>query len=231
MRAALKYSAAKDTPNLLRNENHLFVMIKMNIDRDSQKYAEKCETNKANASKRWMQSHTTVCERIPVDANCTNKNKSKNNVIKESIANAIPKKKFDEFKNVMLKDIEFEKLMPNTAKKQKNLSNTRRHIEMKGYKAKSHYLAIKKWVVLNLREQKLRESKLKNGGQTYAKLIQDVKFTPNIPKEISRQKDFTTINGEKVEVKTRCEICGDPTLIERDGYEYFHKCKCEKNEC
>ena len=35
---------------------------------------------------------------------------------------------------------------------------------MKGYKAKSHYLAIQKWVVLAYREQKKREENLIRGA-------------------------------------------------------------------
>ena len=38
------------------------------------------------------------------------------------------------------------------------------YIEMKGYKAKSHYLAIQKWVVLVYREQKKREENLIRGA-------------------------------------------------------------------
>lgn len=40
---------------------------------------------------------------------------------------------------------------------------------MKDYKAKSHYLAIKKWVALAYQEQKLRESNFENRkNQNYA---------------------------------------------------------------
>ncbi|MDR1364886.1 MAG: DUF6291 domain-containing protein [Oscillospiraceae bacterium] len=195
MRAALKYSAAKEAPNLPGNEKHLFGMLKMNIDRDGQKYAEKCETNKANILKRWknqenIQSYTTVYERIPTDTNCTNKNKSKNNIKKESIAYAIPKKKFGEFKNVLLKEAEFEKLNVEYGKEaQEFIEYLSSHIEMKGYKAKSHYLAIKKWVVLALREQKLRESKLKDGGQTYAKVNETARLNRKICTEYSEGDD------------------------------------------
>jgi hypothetical protein len=94
------------------------------------------------------------------------KPKTKN---KESIANAIPKKVFGEFGNVLLKETEFEKLNAEYGEEaQEFIEYLSSHIEMKGYKAKSHYLAIKKWVALASREKKFRESKLREGGQNYA---------------------------------------------------------------
>lgn len=56
------------------------------------------------------------------------------------------KHKYGEYKNVLLKDDEIEKLKkeyPNTDELIKYLDE---YIEMKGYKAKSHYLCIKRWV-------------------------------------------------------------------------------------
>ena len=43
------------------------------------------------------------------------------------------------------------------------------YIEMKGYKAKSHYLAIKKWVVSAVKEQRLKDERLKQleGGGSF----------------------------------------------------------------
>ena len=46
---------------------------------------------------------------------------------------------------------------------QTTIEQHRDELEMKGYKAKSHYLAIQKWVVLAYREQKKREENLIRG--------------------------------------------------------------------
>ena len=41
------------------------------------------------------------------------------------------------------------------------------YIEMKGYKAKSHYLAIKKWVFTALKEKKLKDKQLKEREEKF----------------------------------------------------------------
>lgn len=66
------------------------------------------------------------------------------------------KHKYGEYKNVMLKDEELHKLQelyPNYLELIKYLDE---YIEMKGYKAKSHYLAIRKWVISAVEQNKSR---------------------------------------------------------------------------
>lgn len=48
-----------------------FKVLKNQIDRDSDKYAEKCEKNRAIAQKRWerIRQNTNVCERIQTHEN------------------------------------------------------------------------------------------------------------------------------------------------------------------
>jgi len=57
------------------------------------------------------------------------------------------KHKYGEFKHVMLKDEELKKLQQEYENWEELIKYLDEYIEMKGYKAKSHYLAIKKWVV------------------------------------------------------------------------------------
>ena len=66
------------------------------------------------------------------------------------------KHKYGEYKNVMLKDTELEKLKKDFSNYEELIKYLDEYIEMKGYKAKSHYLAIRKWVVdaVNERKQK-----------------------------------------------------------------------------
>lgn len=70
--------------------------------------------------------------------NILNTNKLNNNNIKH---------KYGEYKNVLLKDIELEKLKTEYSNYEELIKYLDEYIEMKGYKAKSHYLCIKKWVV------------------------------------------------------------------------------------
>jgi len=67
-----------------------------------------------------------------------------------------PKKRFGHYKNVLLTETEYHKLgddFPNASEAIEYLSEYR---EMKGYKAKSDYLAIRKWVFVAMAEQKQR---------------------------------------------------------------------------
>ena len=95
-------------------------------------------------------------------ANIDKQNKTK----KENTANAVQKKTAcGEFGNVLLTKNEFEKLKSQYPQEFEAIINyLSSYIEMKGYKAKSHYLAIQKWVVLAYREQKKREENLIRGA-------------------------------------------------------------------
>lgn len=57
------------------------------------------------------------------------------------------KKKYGEYKNVLLTDKELQSLKSDYGNYNDLITYLDEYIEMKGYKAKSHYLCIKKWVV------------------------------------------------------------------------------------
>ena len=57
------------------------------------------------------------------------------------------KHKYGEYKNVLLKDEELQKLKEEYENWEELIKYLDEYIEMKGYKAKSHYLAIRKWVI------------------------------------------------------------------------------------
>ena len=96
-----------------------------------------------------------------VDIYKQNKTKLK----KENLAHAVQKKTAcGEFGNVLLTKNELEKLKSQYAQEFETIIDyLSSYIEMKGYKAKSHYLAIQTWVVLAYREQKKREENLIRG--------------------------------------------------------------------
>ena len=72
------------------------------------------------------------------------------------------KHKFGEYQNVLLKDSEFEKLKQDYGEEETNKAITflDEYIEMKGYKAKSHNLALRKWVFNAVKEQEQRERRV-----------------------------------------------------------------------
>lgn len=75
------------------------------------------------------------------------------------------KHKYGEYKHVLLTDTEAKKLVSDYGKKETEdaITYLDEYIEMKGYKAKSHYLCIRKWVFDALKE---RDQKKKRGSRT-----------------------------------------------------------------
>ena len=90
---------------------------------------------------------------------------NKTKLKKENTAHAVQKKTAcGDFGNVLLTKNELEKLESQYPQEfDAIIDYLSSYIEMKGYKAKSHYLAIQKWVVLEYREQKKREENLIRG--------------------------------------------------------------------
>ena len=72
----------------------------------------------------------------------------KNSIDKNSIEyNTDQKHKYGEYKHVLLTDKELEKLKNDYDNYEELIKYLDEYIEMKGYKAKNHNLAIRKWVV------------------------------------------------------------------------------------
>lgn len=71
------------------------------------------------------------------------------------------KHKYGEYKHVLLKDQELQALQDNYSNWEELIKYLDEYIEMKGTKYKSHYLAIKKWVVeaCEKRRQKSKNNK------------------------------------------------------------------------
>ena len=80
--------------------------------------------------------------------------------------------KYGEYKHVMLKDSDIEKLNNDIGVDltQACITYLDEYIEMKGYKAKNHYLAIKKWVIDAVKE---RQAKKQNKPSSKAQELDD----------------------------------------------------------
>ena len=88
---------------------------------------------------------------------------------KSSTASAkASKHKYGEYKNVLLKDEELQKLQKEYQNWEELIKYLDEYIEMKGYKAKSHYLCIKKWVVDAVKKENLKNPKK---GQDTSKVV------------------------------------------------------------
>lgn len=87
-------------PDFIENNSALamaFDIISLAIERNDEKYIEKCEKNRKNIEKRWNKENTTVYDRNSSNTNDTNININKN--INKNI-NQIETKKEIETKNI-----------------------------------------------------------------------------------------------------------------------------------
>lgn len=91
-----------------------------------------------------------VENQVQYNNNKLNNNKYNNNK-KENI-----KRKYGEYKNVLLTDDEYNRLKKDYSNCDELIKFLDEYIEMKGYKAKSHNLAIRKWVVDAVKEYNIK---------------------------------------------------------------------------
>ena len=125
-------------------------------------YERKKETNKKNGMLGGRPKKTEIKPNGFENETEKNQSKGKENKEKENKDNNnIPaseeksspasakanKHKYGEYKNVLLKDKELQSLKGEYQNWKELITYLDEYIEMKGYKAKSHYLCIKKWVV------------------------------------------------------------------------------------
>lgn len=84
--------------------------------------------------------------------------------IKEKEEGKEVKNIYGEYRNVKLTQTEYDKLSDEygPSETENAITFLDEYIEMKGYKAKSHYLALRKWVFNAVREQKTRQQSQKN---------------------------------------------------------------------
>lgn len=68
------------------------------------------------------------------------------------------KHRYGKYKNVLLKDKELQSLKEEYQNWEELIKYLDEYIEMKGYKAKSHYLCIKKWVVEAVNKERSRSN-------------------------------------------------------------------------
>ena len=98
---------------------------------------------------------------LSVDEPSTQVRLGKDSIDKDSIDNNIPKPqkhKYGEYNHVLLTDEERDKLFDEYGELEttKAITVLDVYIEMKGYKAKNHYLCMRKWVFKALNEQNQR---------------------------------------------------------------------------
>lgn len=85
------------------------------------------------------------------------------------------KHKYGEYQHVLLTDKQLEELKKEYSNYEELIKYLDEYIEMKGYKAKNHYLAIKKWVVSAVKENTIRNNKINNSQSknAFAELLEE----------------------------------------------------------
>lgn len=164
IQAIYEYQNSGNEPDRESSINPIFQMIKATIDEDSAKYNERSKKNRENVTKRYnrIRNDTTVNERTNLyyDATDTYSEsdpdpdsdpdpKSKKTKPKE------PKEVYGESGNVKLTIREYEKLVSDygTELTQKAIEYLDWYIADKGYKSKSNYSAIRRWVIDAVKER------------------------------------------------------------------------------
>ncbi len=113
-----------------------------------------------------------------IDKNSIDKISKEESIPDDKPSSRTQKHKYGEYQHVLLKDDELEKLNltygePET---QEAITFLDEYIEMKGYKAKSHYLVLKKWVFDAVKE---RKNKKPNNKQSTTDFYDDMKEWAN----------------------------------------------------
>lgn len=123
---------------------------------------DKYQQNEQQNEQQMNNERTTNEQQVNTNKNVKNDKNVKNEIInnipaseetssadiaKANKKDAMPKHKYGEYKHVLLKDEELQKLKNDYQNWKELIKYLDEYIEMKGYKAKSHYLCIKKWVV------------------------------------------------------------------------------------
>jgi hypothetical protein len=109
----------------------------------------------------------------------------KNRIDKNSIEyNTTQKHKYGEYKHVLLTDNELERLKNDFTNYEELINYLDEYIEMKGYKAKNHNLAIRKWVVDAVKEYKNKHKVIEDKPEWFNKNIEEQKATEEEKKEM-----------------------------------------------
>lgn len=130
------------------------------------KYLEEKELLELDENKSYKLKN--IKSNVSVDETSTQVRLGKDSIGKDSITNITTsedksstvdtakasKHKYGEYKHVLLKDEELQKLQKDFENWKELITYLDEYIEMKGYKAKSHYLAIRKWVVDAVKKNK-----------------------------------------------------------------------------
>ena len=203
IRAIFKYEKFQEEPKLDRLLMNIFNFIKVDLDKNREKYEKKCKRNKEAVEKRWNEKDTNEYERIKKIQTYTNDTDNDNeydsdyeydiskkeNIQKKKCVSkrkdSLQKKKYGNYKHVLLTDKEYKALQKDYTNYQELIDYLDEYMEMKTYKVKSHYLAIKRWVVDAVSEKNHR----KTGKETIQR-FENAHSEEATPEEMKEMDEF-----------------------------------------
>ena len=123
------------------------------IDKQKTSNRQAIDKQKTNTDKNRIDKNRI--DKNSIDKNSIDKNRVYITSEEATPAPKVKKHKFGKYKHVLLSDEDIEKLKQDIGEEMTNKTVVflDEYIEMKGYKAKNHYLAIKKWVIDAVKEQ------------------------------------------------------------------------------
>lgn len=143
-----EFKSEQQIEQQVSNHNSLITIINWDKYQQIEQQNEQPVNNQRTTSEQPVNTNKNVKN----DKNV--KNERNNNIPASEVetssadtAKANSKHKYGEYKNVLLKDKELQTLKKEYRNWEELIKYLDEYIEMKGYKAKSHYLCIKKWVV------------------------------------------------------------------------------------
>ena len=158
------YKSEQQIEQQTSNKNSLITILNWDKYQQIEQQNEQQMNNKRTTNEQQMNTNKNVKndknERI-YNIPASEVETSSADTAKANEKDAMPKHKYGEYKHVLLKDEELQKLKEKYTNWEDLIRYLDEYIEMKGYKAKSHYLAIKNWVV-DAVKQKQNKTKVKN---------------------------------------------------------------------
>lgn len=152
------YKSEQQIEQQTSNKNSLITILNWDKYQQIEQQNEQQVNNKRTTNEQQMNTNKNV-------KNDKNVKNGRNNISASEetssadTAKANSKYKYGEYGNVLLKDEELQKLKEEYENWEELIKYLDEYIEMKGYKAKSHYLCIKKWVVDAVKKQNLKINK------------------------------------------------------------------------
>ena len=152
------YKSEQQIEQQTSNKNSLITILNWDKYQQIEQQNEQQMNNKRTTNEQQMNTNKNVKNDKNVK-NGRNNISASEEISSADTAKANSKHKYGEYGNVLLKDEELQKLKEEYENWEELIKYLDEYIEMKGYKAKSHYLCIKKWVVDAVKKQNLKINK------------------------------------------------------------------------